>query len=95
MPNQFETVARAVIQRIAADNLGHQELTEEDIKAEFIAVFPDASGRQRAQMVAKVLETIEGMVPEKTRSGLYTSITGERLCLEVLPVIWPHTAEQV
>lgn len=64
MPNQFEAVARAVIQRIAADNPGHQALSEEEIKVEFVAVFPDASGQQRDQMVSKVLETIERMVPE-------------------------------
>jgi len=95
LPNQFKAVARAVIQRIAADNPGHQELTEDDIKVEFAAVFPNASGQQRAQMVSKVLETIESMVPEKTSRALYASTSGERLCLEVFPVIWPHTAAQI
>jgi hypothetical protein len=95
LPNQFKAVARAVIQRIAADNPGHQELTEDDIKVEFVAVFPDASGRQRAQMVSKVLETIESMVPEKTGRALYASSSGERLCLEVFPGIWSHTADQI
>jgi hypothetical protein len=35
------------------------------------------------------------MVPEKTGRALYASSSGERLCLEVFPGIWSHTADQI
>lgn len=95
MPNQFKTVARAVIQRIAMDNPGHQELTEDDIKVEFIAVFPDASGQLRAQMMSKIFGTHREYGARKDQPCALRLHSGERLCLEVFPVIWPHTAEQI
>lgn len=95
MSEPFETVARAVIKRIASTNPGHQEITADDIQTEFDSVFFDTPKDNKARMTSTVLETIDKLVPERAMEALYSSGSGERLCLEVFPVIWPHTADEV
>jgi len=94
MSDPFANVAKKVIKRLAATNPGHIAVDDNVIQSEFDAEFPDAKGRLREQMVSKTLETVEELVPERHAEAFYTSISGERLCGAVFPVIWPHTAER-
>lgn len=95
MLNSFEDVARKVITRIAHTNPGHQDLTAKDLEPEFSAVFTQAKGAVRDQMTSKTLEVLAKLVPEETDTPTYASGSGDRLCLMISPIIWPHTPNKI
>ena len=95
MPNSVDSAARAVIERLATDNPGHQSLGWNDVAQEVAAFFPEMSEDNRERLASEVLERIYRLVPVNNYKPAYSAVTGERLCLQIYPVIWPHTPDEI